>query len=229
MNEINGDIASVRVGQSAGRLIGPRAYNLIFSGLIFAGLSVMSLGFYLVKMPGFETWITVYVHPYMICSFVGIIAGIILMNVAVKRQAVVRSLIGFALFVGAFGATLSLLALVYDMEVINSALFATAVITVVFGALGVAFPRVFQRIVGVLSVSLLALLVVQMVTMFMGMDQMWLDIAVVVVFCGFIGYDMHAATSVAPTVPNAVFMACNLFLDIVNVFTRLVRILGDDR
>lgn len=65
--------------------------------------------------------------------------------------------------------------------------------------------------------------------MFLGVDQTWLDIAVIVVFCGFIGYDMYVATTVAPTVPNAVFMACNLFLDIVNVFIRLLNIVNDNR
>ena len=82
---------------------------------------------------------------------------------------------------------------------------------------------------GVFSVALLALLVVQLVMMFMGVDQTWLDIAIVVVFCGFIGYDMHQATLVETTLPNAVFMACNLFLDIMNVFMRLLNIFGNNR
>ena len=43
---------------------------------------------------------------------------------------------------------------------------------------------------------------------------------------GFIGYDTYVATSVPPTLPNAVLMASNLFVDIINVFLRILNILG---
>lgn len=34
------------------------------------------------------------------------------------------------------------------------------------------------------------------------------------------------ATTVPPTLPNAVLMASNLFVDIINVFLRILNILG---
>ncbi len=229
MNEIQRDISPIRAEERSARPISPRAYNLIIAGLIFGGFCVMSLGVNIVSTPAFMMWVARNSLLYLIGSFAGTIAGILLMSSAVKHQSVARSLAGFALFICTFGLMLSMTVMAYDLPTVNTAFIATAGITAVFGALGLAFPHVFQRIAGVLSVSLLALIVVQFIMLLMGVDQTWLDIAVVVVFCGFIGYDMHTAATMAPTVPNAVFMACNLFLDIVNVFIRLLRIVSDNR
>ena len=82
-----------------------------------------------------------------------------------------------------------------------------------------------ERIIGVLVVALIALCVVQIAMALLGVDQSWLDIAVIVVFCGFIGYDMHQASIIEPTLPNAVFMASNLFLDIMNIFIRMLDVM----
>lgn len=229
MNEIQREVSPIRAEEHSVRTISPRVYNLIIAGLMFGGFCVMGLGVNIVSTPAFMLWVSHNSLLYLLGSFVGTIAGIVLMGSAVKSQSVGRSLVGFALFICTFGLMLSMTVMAYDLPTVNSAFIATAGITAVFGALGLAFPRVFQRIAGVLSVSLLALIVVQLIMLLMGVDQTWLDIAVIVVFCGFIGYDMYTATTVAPTVPNAVFMACNLFLDVVNVFIRLLRIVGDNR
>lgn len=207
--------------------IGARTYNLILAGLIFLGFCVMGLGVGVVTSPAFTAWLDANAVLGLVLFIAGPIVGIVLMSGAVKRQSVVRSLIGYAVFVSTFGLFTATALAQYDLPTINTAFIATAAITVVFGVLGLAFPQVFQRIIGTLIVALVALCVVQVAMAFMGVDQSWLDIAVIVVFCGFIGYDMHQAAIVEPTLPNAVFMASNLFLDIVNVFIRVLDIVDN--
>ncbi|MDN0069763.1 Bax inhibitor-1 family protein [Collinsella ihumii] len=228
MNEIERNVSPLHVERTA-PTISPRMFNLVIAGLIFAGFCVMGIGTHIVTSPAFMSWLVRHPIMYLVISLVGSIAGIVIMSGAVKRQSVARSLIGYALFVCTFGLLCSMAVSAYDLPTVNAAFTATAGITVVFGALGLVIPQVFRRLMGVFSVALLALLVVQLVMMFMGVDQTWLDIAIVVVFCGFIGYDMHQATLVETTLPNAVFMACNLFLDIMNVFMRLLNIFGNNR
>ena len=114
----------------------------------------------------------------------------------------------------------------YDLPTINTAFIATAAITFVFGALGVTFPKFFQRVYGIGFGILLATILVEIVLMFMGVSQSITDLIVIVVFAGFIGYDTYVATTVPPTLPNAVLMASNLFVDIINVFLRILNILG---
>ena len=74
--------------------------------------------------------------------------------------------------------------------------------------------------------SLLALIVVQVVMGLMGVSQTGIDLLVIVVFCGFIGYDFYRAMQDEPTLVNAVYNASNLFLDIINVFVRVLSIFG---
>lgn len=228
MNELQRNVSPVRVEQTAPTM-SPRLFNLVIAGLIFVGFCAMGIGTRIVSSQAFLDWMIRNPILYLAGSLIGSIAGIVLMSSAVKRQSVPLSLGGFALFVCTFGLTCSQALITYDLPTINTAFTATAAITVVFGALGVLFPQVFHRMAGVLSVALLALLVVQVVMLFMGVDQTWLDVAVIVVFCGFIGYDMHQAATVPTTLPNAVFAACNLFLDIMNVFIRILNILNSDR
>jgi len=101
-----------------------------------------------------------------------------------------------------------------------------AALPLVFGALGVTFPKFFQRVYGIGFGILLATILVEIVLMFMGVSQTITDLIVIVVFAGFIGYDTYVATTVPPTLPNAVLMASNLFVDIINVFLRILNILG---
>ena len=73
------------------------------------------------------------------------------------------------------------------MPTINTAFIATAAITFVFGALGVTFPKFFQRVYGIGFGILLATILVEIVLMFMGVSQTITDLIVIVVFAGFIG------------------------------------------
>ena len=72
----------------------------------------------------------------------------------------------------------------------------------------------------------MALLLVEIVLAVVGVSQTITDYIVVIVFAGFIGYDTYTATQVEPTLPNAVMVATNLFMDIINVFLRILDIVG---
>lgn len=229
MNDFERDLIPVVEGQHPAPTISPRLYNLITTGLIFVGFCVMGAFATFVGTYEFQSWVDRNALLFIVGTLAGSIGGILLMSSAVKRQSVARSLVGFALFVCSIGVLAAMAVASYDLPTVNKAFLITAGITAVFGILGISFPQVFRRMIGVLSVSLLALILAQIVMSLFGVDQTWLDIAVVVVFCGFIGYDMYQATTVPPTIPNAVFMACNLFLDIMNIFLRLLRIMDENR
>ena len=223
MNTLQRWIIPTQMESNAPR-ISARLFNLVMAGLIFLGFCVMGLGVGIVTNTGFMAWFDANGLLGLILLIGGPIVGVILMSGAIKRQSVVHSLIGYALFVTTFGLFCAAAIAQYDLPTINTAFIATAAITVVFGILGLTFPKVFQRIIGALVVALVALCLAQIVMALMGVDQSWLDIAIIVVFCGFIGYDMYQASIVEPTLPNAVFMASNLFLDIMNIFIRALDI-----
>ncbi len=210
-----------------GKPLSARAFNLLMSGLIFAGFCLMGAATYITGTREFMmTMATGAGFGVMLGSLVVTIVGMVIMTVAASRQSAGMSLVGYVLFAGAFGFTASLALVTYDLPTINTAFAATAAITFIFGALGVTFPQFFRRVYGVGFGILLAVVLVEVVLMFMGVSQTVTDLIVVVVFAGFIGYDTYTATQVPPTVSNAVLCASNLFVDIINVFLRILDIIG---
>ena len=221
MNDIQGyQNGPIETGASRAKEMSPRAYNLAMSALIFLGFCAMGAGAYFTSTMAFaRMMMSGAALPLVFGSFILTIVGMVMMSAAASKQSV-------GLFASTFGLTASFGLANYDLPTINTAFIATAAITFVFGALGVTFPKFFQRVYGIGFGILLATILVEIVLMFMGVSQSITDLIVIVVFAGFIGYDTYVATTVPPTLPNAVLMASNLFVDIINVFLRILNILG---
>jgi len=77
-----------------------------------------------------------------------------------------------------------------------------------------------------LGITLLITIVVEIVMMFLGANLGIIDYIVVLIFCGYIGYDWARANACAKTVDNAVDMAAELYVDIINLFIRILSILA---
>ena len=224
MNDIQGyQNGPIETGASRAKEMSPRAYNLAMSALIFLGFCAMGAGAYFTSTMAFARMM---MSGAALPLVFGSIVGIVMMSAAASKQSVGLSLVGYVIFASTFGLTASFGLANYDLPTINTAFIATAAITFVFGALGVTFPKFFQRVYGIGFGILLATILVEIVLMFMGVSQSITDLIVIVVFAGFIGYDTYVATTVPPTLPNAVLMASNLFVDIINVFLRILNILG---
>lgn len=219
----------VRAEASAGdgRRLSLRGYSLALTGFVLVGFLVMGGCASLFSSPAFLMGVVDHYLGIAVLSTVASIAGIVMMGSGKKRQAVGLSLAGYAVFVLSFGFTTSTILLSYTATTISTAFLATAGIVCVFACLGIALPRVFEKIQGVLTGALLALIVVQLAMLFLGVSQTWIDFVVIAVFCGFIGYDFHRAMYDEPTLVNAVYNASELFLDIINVFVRVLSILGN--
>lgn len=226
MNELE-QYGSPFVAQGpAPRVISRRLYNAVLSGLVLLSFVVMALCSYVTGT--FEFMLFAMRHP-MLFTFgplVASIAGIILMSIGRSRESLGMAMAGYVVFTLTFGFTTSMVLGMYDMGTISLAFTATAAIMVVFGLAGIAFPRFFARIQGVLIVGLLAIILVEFFMAVFGVHQGFTDIAVIVLFCGFIGYDVFRAATAVPTLTNAVWYAIDLYLDILNVFLRLLSLFG---
>ena len=225
MNEFDG-ISPIQNSAVEGKTISIRLYNFIIAALIFMGFCVMGAGCYITRDIHFLMYLSSHAFFVMGITFIGTIGGLILMSVAQSRQSAPMSLSGFILFITTFGFISSIGVMAADLPTINIAFTATAAITLIFGTLGVLFPRFFAMVSGVFLGILMAVILVEIVLMFMGIDQTVTDYVVVALFACFIGWDTYCATQVSPTVPNAVLMASNLFVDIMNVFLRVLSIVN---
>lgn len=210
----------------APKLISRRLYNVLLTGFVLLSFVIMAACSYITGT--YEFMLFMLRNPFVLTigMLVGSIAGCIVMSIGRSKESLPMGLIGYALFTLTFGFSTSLILGMYDMQTISLAFSATAGIMIVFGAAGIMFPEFFQRIQGVLITALVALFIVMLFLMFLGVGQTFIDLAVIVIFCGFIGYDVFRASTAVPTVSNALWYAIDLYLDILNVFIRLLSLFG---
>ena len=214
----------------APKLISRRLYNVLLTGFVLLSFVIMAACSYITALEeaGQREIVTAGARELLkLPEFRDADKAHQLMSfLADSKESLPMGLIGYALFTLTFGFSTSLILGMYDMQTISLAFSATAGIMIVFGAAGIMFPQFFQRIQGVLITALVALFIVMLFLMFLGVGQTFIDLAVIVIFCGFIGYDVFRASTAVPTVSNALWYAIDLYLDILNVFIRLLSLFG---
>ena len=210
----------------APRLISRRLYNAILTGLVVLSFVVMAACSQISNSLEFLIFMSQHAMAYMLVTLLGTFGGIIVMSIGRAKENLPMASIGYVLFTLTMGFTTSLALGAYSLPTIQTAFTATAGIMVVFGLAGMMFPNAFAKIQGVLCVGLLGIIVIELVLSLLGIQQTITDYAVILLFCGFIGYDVYRASTALPTFTNALWYAVDLYLDIINVFLRLLALFG---
>ena len=90
-------------------------------------------------------------------------------------------------------------------------------------------PEIFESMGSTLFICLSGVIVIELIMMFVGIvTPQWWDWLVVLLSCGYIGYDWSKAQEKRKTLDNAVDSAVDLYLDIINLFVRLLGSKDDD-
>ena len=201
-------------------------YNLILGGVLFWGFLANALICFFTRSVIAE-WNPI---PILVGYLVFALVGVLMTR---SRSAVV-SFIGYNLVVLPLGFMLSLFLVGYEPYLIMSVFLMTAAVTLTMMLLSLVFPRLFLSMGRALGITLLIVIVFQLIFTFVALatgvfnDTLFLliDWVVVVVFSLYIGYDWAIAQKRYRTVDAAVDSACALYLDIINLFIRLLSIMG---
>ena len=107
---------------------------------------------------------------------------------------------------------------------------ATGLVTVIMIILSMLYPAFFQGLGRTLFISLIGCIIVEFVgSILFHLPLTFIDYAVALIFCGFIGLDWSRAQQFPKTVDNAVDSAADIYLDVVNLFIRILSITGKRR
>jgi len=201
--------------------ISERTYNLFIGGILAYGFAV---NYWVVANIPADAIPTL---PLIIGYFVLALTGIVISNVS---DDAVISFIGYNLVVIPVGFVLNVALEGVNPDIIMNAMLATGMVTAIMMVLGSLYPGFFRRIEGALFWSLLAAIVVELFLIFiLGQDLAIMDMIVILIFSGYIGFDWGRAQSIAKTPDNAVDVCVALYLDIINIFIRFVSLMsGDD-
>lgn len=218
------EMAYAKPGQTE---VSANKYNLIIGGCLFWGFIVNCIMcsalsdsiLNLVRGGG--------MIGFFILYFALVICGSLMVN---KSDNPVVSFIGYNLIVVPLGMCISIILSAYVAEgysnIIAVAFGITAFVTLIMMVLGSLFPEFFLSIGKTLFICLLITIVAEIVLALMHIDLGIIDYIVVTIFSGYIGYDWARANTCAKTVDNAVDNAAYLYVDIANLFIRLLSILG---
>ena len=202
-------------------IVGAGMYNLVIGLTLIWGFAV-------------NYWMVTNIDPEAIASvnpwifFIGYFAsccfGIYLFQ---KSSNPVVSFIGYNFVVVPFGLIINMVVSQYDPELVTEAIRITGLVTIAMMCLGTLFPAFFQKISGALTIALVLVIVVELIEVFIfNTHHGILDWIVVLIFCGYIGYDWGRANQIPKTIDNAIDSAAALYMDIINLFLRILRILG---
>ena len=134
---------------------------------------------------------------------------------------------GYNFVVIPFGFIINLVVAQYDPGLVMDAIRVTGLVTFVMMVLGTLFPAFFQKIAGALTIALIVVIIVEAVEIFfLKIHHGIIDWVVVAIFCGYVGYDWGRANRIPKTVDNAIDSAASLYMDIINLFLRILRIMG---
>ena len=196
-----------------------REYNAIIGATLIYGFLVNILLIFVARNFFMEMNPIVFLIGYIILA----IAGSIIVN-ASKKPAI--SFLGYNMICIPIGALLSIYIPSYPTESIVAAVATTALVTFIMIIFGMIFQNFFSKIGTALIAALFIGFIAELIAILFGYGGDIFNWFFVILFSLYIGYDWYKAQSYPKTVDNAVDSAVDLYLDIINLFVRLLEIIG---
>lgn len=193
------------------------AYNALMIGFVLYGFIVNALMVTFLTPMFYGMDYTVFLIGYFVC----VIAG----SICARSDKPALSFLGYNLIVLPIGVLLCQVLPGYS-HVVNEAILLTGAITLTILILASVFPHWFSGMGRTLGVCLMAGLVLSLGSMLLGLSDNFLVWGFAILFTLYIGYDLCRSQIYPKTVDNAIDCAIDLYLDIINLFLKIVRILS---
>lgn len=169
-----------------------------------------------------------HVHP-IVFSIGFLVVGLVGGSIAAKGNYVL-SLIGYGMNILAFGTLLSLVTILYPVQYIVLAAVLTTVVVLTMTIAGMIFPNAFLSMGRTIFIALIGLVVAEFVTMLLGIFYPNIFAIIgIFIFSLYVGYDWARGQQYPSTASYACFTALQLYMDIINIFIRILRLLGKRR
>ena len=203
-------------------VIDRQKYNLIMGGIVVYGLVV---NYILCRaVPN----VYEFINPimFLIGYLVMVIAGT---AISAKSSNPIVSFIGYNMVVVPCGLVVSMAVQVYgglESDIVSQAFLYTFCISGIMIASSMLLPGVFESMGKYLFYGLIAVVIGSVIGIFInGVFNAFAWFGALI-FSLYIGYDFYRAQQYTPTLDNAVDCALDIYLDIINLFLKLLRILG---
>lgn len=200
---------------------------------MFIGLAVTFLtGSYIANDPSLI--LEIFEGGSVFLIFIVELAIVIFLTARIHKMKPLTAKIMFLLYSVVTGLTFASVFVVYDITSIIYVFLATALIMLVFAALGYFTKLDLTKLSTFLFMAIIGILIMSIINMFVGNEQLSLGICIisVLVFIVYIAFDVQKVKqlyeqNVLPEDNLAIYGALQLYLDFINIFLDLLRIFGD--
>ena len=203
-------------------IISDRAYNGAIVAVLLWGLLVNYLLCRFVGAAVFTINPVVLLIGYLVLAVAGTV-------IAARSRNPLISFLGYNMVVVPFGLVITLMVETYGgihSAVVTNAFLYTLLISVgMMGCVMIA-PQFFAKLGGALIGVLIGVIVCEFVLLILGVQQVWIDWLVAGLFSLYVGYDIYRSQQFPKTLDNAVDSALDIYMDIANLFIRILSILG---
>lgn len=224
MSSFTGELREARLNgtYSQEQMVSRRTYNAVLGGTLLWGFIINVI---LCATIGNVFY---YVNPigFLIGYLVSCLFGILL---ASKSDNPVISFLGYNMIVIPIGIVISSAVDAYGgmgSEIVVEAFLITMCVTASMTAFAIIKPEWCSKIGLILFPSLIGLLIAELIMLILGMDNIAFAWGGAILFSLYIAYDVYRSQQFAPTIDNAVDSAIDIYLDIANLFVRILKILG---
>ena len=163
---------------------------------------------------------------FLIGYFVLAIGGILL---TMKAKNPLVSFLGYNLAVVPFGLVISTMVESYggiNSFAVTQAFLYTLLIAVAMLATVVTFPNLFEKLGGALFSVLLGLILCEALLLIFRVPQVVTSWIAAGLFSLYLGYDIYRSQQYPRTMKNAIASALDIYMDLANLFIRILEITG---
>ncbi|HJX50655.1 MAG TPA: Bax inhibitor-1/YccA family protein [Candidatus Nanoarchaeia archaeon] len=205
---------------------------------MFAGLLISAVASYLILLSP-EIFNYIILTPIFWVLIIGELGIVILLSMLLKKISATTAKVLFILYSFLTGLTLSVVFLAYTLESIFMVFFIVAIMFLLLSLYGYFTKRDLSALGPILFIGLIGIIIAAVVNIFLKSSQFSMIISIlgVIIFTGLIIYDTQAIKRFFALEEKnkealsklAIFGALKLYLDFINLFLMLLRLLGKRR
>lgn len=203
----------------------PKVYTWLFIGLLVTFLT----GYCLSLNPDIVYSLVTDV-PYWLLVIVELGVAIFF-SVRISKMSKLTATICYLLYSFITGITFSTIFIFYSLSSIIFVFLVASITFLIFAVIGYTTKKDLSKFSSYLFMALIAILVASIINIFIRSSMMDLIITVisVLVFLGYVIFDMKNAEKIALVNKEAgpIYGAFQLYLDFINIFVDLLKLLGD--
>ncbi|MBQ6660848.1 MAG: US12 family protein [Lachnospiraceae bacterium] len=202
--------------------ISENTYNTIIGAVILYGFVVTALIAFLVPLEITASYYPVVVIGYFICVAVG-------MAMCRKSENPKIDFIGYNLIVVPMAVVIGPALAAVGFATVRYAFFVMALVALLMVGLSKLYPQVFLSMGRLLFASLGIGLLTEVIMWCFSLSSGIFDFVFIAIFCGYIGYDWAVAQKRPKTVDAAIDSACMIYVDLINLLIRIIRIMASSK